>query len=232
MNNYVVATVKSWNRENFKKVSESLPGNWFLISSKEELTYEYLASLKPRYVFFPHWNWIVPTQIVDEFECVCFHMTDVPYGRGGSPLQNLILRGHRSTKLTALKMVKSLDAGPVYMKSDLSLSGTAKEILKRCSERTFDLIAEIITLEPIPKEQVGEVVEFKRRKPAESRLPENLDMKNVYDFIRMLDAEGYPKAFIELGEYIMEFDSAELKLEDDMVTARVVIMPQKDKSEK
>jgi hypothetical protein len=55
-------------------------------------------------------------------------MTDVPFGRGGSPLQNLIVRGRRETKLTALRMSREFDAGPVYMKEPLSLEGGAEEI--------------------------------------------------------------------------------------------------------
>ena len=60
-----------------------------------------------------------------------FHMTDVLYGRGGSPLQNFIIRGHKETKLTAMKCVKELDAGPVYLKEFLSLLGNAEEIYMR-----------------------------------------------------------------------------------------------------
>jgi len=55
-------------------------------------------------------------------------MTYMPYGRGGSPLQNLIVRGYRHTKLTALRMVEEFDAGPVYLKEDLCLEGNAEEI--------------------------------------------------------------------------------------------------------
>ena len=52
-----------------------------------------LKKITPRYIFFLHWDWRVPHVIWQQHECVCFHMTDVPYGRGGSPLQNLILEG-------------------------------------------------------------------------------------------------------------------------------------------
>ena len=43
-------------------------------------------------------------------------MTDLPYGRGGSPLQNLILKGKKTTKITAFKMIDKIDAGPIYLK--------------------------------------------------------------------------------------------------------------------
>ena len=61
------------------------------ILDPEDLTPERLASLDPRYVFFLHWSWKIPAEIHTRFECVIFHMSDVPYGRGGSPLQNLIV---------------------------------------------------------------------------------------------------------------------------------------------
>ena len=70
---------------------------------------------------------IYSKEIIKRFECVCFHMADVPYGRGGSPLQNLIARGHRETKLTALRMVEDFDAGPVYSKMPLCLYHELRE---------------------------------------------------------------------------------------------------------
>ena len=118
---YVCAGIKPWNRQVFDDTISGYPGNWHFIALTKELDPEILANLKPRYIFFLHWSWIVPDEIIDKHECVCFHMTDVPFGRGGSPLQHLIIRGHQETKLTALRMVEELDAGPVYSKESLSL---------------------------------------------------------------------------------------------------------------
>jgi len=90
------------------------PGNWNFIGTKEELAADRIKEISPRFIFFLHWSWKVPIEIINDWECVCFHMTDVPYGRGGSPLQNLIVRGYSEIKLTALRMVKAFDAGLVY----------------------------------------------------------------------------------------------------------------------
>ena len=81
----------------FHRHRAELPGCWELISARDDLSLDALRALQPAYVFFPHWSWRVPKKIVEEFSCVCFHETDLPYGRGGSPLQNLIVRGHKST---------------------------------------------------------------------------------------------------------------------------------------
>ena len=48
------------------------------------------------------------------YDCVIFHMTDLPYGRGGSPLQNLIIRGYKKTNVVSNKCVGEVDAGPIY----------------------------------------------------------------------------------------------------------------------
>lgn len=109
---YVVATIRPWNIEQYHSTIPTLRGVWHLITDPDELTIDNLSSIRPRYIFFPHWSHKVPAEIIDRYECVCFHETDVPYGRGGSPLQNLIERGHKDTVVTALRMVEDFDAGP------------------------------------------------------------------------------------------------------------------------
>ena len=131
---------------------------------KEELTYSKLKETNPRYVFFPFWSWFIPPEIYENFECVIFHMTDLPYGRGGSPLQNLIVTGHTETKISALRCVKELDAGPVYIKRDLDISiGSANDIYDMAYRIIMDdMIPCIIKNNPKPKKQQGKVVTFER----------------------------------------------------------------------
>jgi len=217
MSNYLVATIKTWNIEQFKQRTPNFAGNWSLITENSELTLTNLRKISPRYIFFPHWSWLVPEEILNEFECICFHMTDVPYGRGGSPLQNLISRGHQETKLSALKMEKSLDTGPVYMKVPLSLNGSANDIFHDCAKLSFSMMSSIIDLQPIPSPQVGTVVEFQRKKPADSKLPQNAELQTLYNTIRMLDADTYPKAFIDYGNFKFEFNQATLTSETELV---------------
>jgi methionyl-tRNA formyltransferase len=174
-----------------------------------------------RYIFFLHWNWLVPENMWKNHECVCFHMTDVPYGRGGSPLQNLIVHGHKNTKLTALRMVREMDAGPVYVKRPLSLEGTAAEIYERAGELSFEIIQWIVGNQPEPSLQTGEPEIFKRRKPEQSVLSESGSIEGLYDHIRMLDAPTYPPAFIEYGEFIIEFSAA--RVEGQELNASVTI---------
>ncbi len=178
------------------------------LRSPEELILENLEILHPQLIFFPHWSWLIPEEIHTSFECVVFHMTDLPYGRGGSPLQNLIVRGQTETKLSALRCVNRLDAGPVYVKRPLPLAGTAEKILHHASELMEEMIFEIVRNRPVPVEQQGEPVIFKRRCPEDSNLADLSELGQVYDYIRMLDADDYPKAFLDTEHFHFEFSDA------------------------
>lgn len=195
------------------------------IRERHELAVDALRQLAPQMVFFPQWSWLIPADIYSKFECVIFHMTDLPYGRGGSPLQNLIVRGHKETQLSALKCVAELDAGPVYQKQPLSLAGTAEEIFARAAVLMEQMIVDIVTLRPEPQPQTGTVVEFKRRRPEDGDLSKLDDPERVYDFIRMLDGEGYPSAFLQCGGLRLEFSAASLHREaaELFVEAKVTI---------
>lgn len=221
MTRYVVASSKPCDAVAFGDRAPSLPGEWRLIDQRKRLTAEVLARFDPRYVFFPSWFWRVPDEIVDSFECVCFHMTDVPYGRGGSPLQNLILCGHQETRISALRMTHEMDAGPVYLKRSLSLDGRAQEIYERASEIMFGMMAELAAGEPTPRPQKGKPTNFLRRTPDQSLLPREGTLKGLYDHIRMLDAETYPHAFVEHGSFRIELSHAVAG--EDVLEAKVVI---------
>lgn len=217
---YLVATTGGWNVEAFHRHVSQLPGNWHLVAAKEELTPELITRIAPRYIFFPHWSWRIGAPIREAAECIIFHMTDVPYGRGGSPLQNLIVRGHTDTVLSALRAVEELDAGPVYLKKPMSLAGTAQEIYRRAADLVFQMVAEIVATQPQPVPQQGQPVFFRRRTPQESVLPDASDMLALFNHIRMLDAAGYPLAFIEHGSWRVELSNATIEDGTLCATAR------------
>ena len=69
-----------------------------------------------------------------------------------------------------------------------------------------DLDGEVVELEKKPERAK------RRRTPEESEIPANLfhGGQQLYDFIRMLDADGYPRAFIHKGPCRIEFSNARL----------------------
>lgn len=178
---------------------------------RDELDPAALTAFAPSHVFFPHWSWKIPATVYDKFECVVFHMTDLPYGRGGSPLQNLVVRGIENTRLTALRCVEQLDAGPVYLKRPLSTLGSAEEVFLRAAALMEQMIVEIAERRLQPRPQAGEAVIFERRGPAQGDLSQAGSLNEAHDLIRMLDADGYPPAFIDIGALRLEFSRASLR---------------------
>lgn len=219
---YILASEKSWHDDLFKNLEKLVPANWIRIKTKSDFNINDLESINPDKIFIPHWSYIIQPQIYETWDCIVFHMTDLPYGRGGSPLQNLIVRGFKETKVSAIKVAKGIDTGDIYLKSDLSLEGTARVIFERSKNIIEKMIEKIILddLKPIP--QKGEIEIFKRRTPEESNIQNLTETNDVYDYIRMLDCEGYPNAFIETEHFKFEFDKAAIE-NDKTVTAHVRI---------
>ena len=218
----VIVGSRRWNRKVLERLTALASDSWTFIDRPHDLTEDGLRRLDPRYVFFLHWTSKVPSNITESFECVGFHMTDLPYGRGGTPLQNLILSGHRSTKLTAFRLTDELDAGPIYLKADLSLDGSAQQIYERADRLSTDMIQRLVRRPVLPQPQVGEPTLFERRTPEQSELPEAAALDQIYDWIRMLDAEGYPHAFVDHGPHRIEFRNATRS--GDALTASVHIV--------
>lgn len=195
----VIASSKPWNHDLAGSIAKRSGHDVRLITQRAGLTLAELEDISPRWIFVPHWSWMIPAEIYDRFEVVIFHMTDLPYGRGGSPLQNLIARGHETTLISALRCVRELDAGPIYLKRELSLHGSAEEIYLRASSIIEEMMVEIIEREPDPIDQQGEPVVFERRNLSQSDLRSVTSLDQAYDLIRMLDAEGYPHAYVDVG---------------------------------
>lgn len=211
MQRIIIATIKSWNIANALMFKNEYSDRYdvLLIEKKEDLSLTSIRAFNPDFIFFPHWSWVIPEDIYANFKCIVFHMTDLPYGRGGSPLQNLIERKKSNTKISALLVQKEVDAGKIFLKEDLSIStGSAEEIFMNASDIIFSkMIPNIIENDPVPLEQKGEIVHFKRRNPSESDMLQTTpaSLGDLYDFIRMLDAEQYPNAFIKLGKFKILF---------------------------
>lgn len=205
---YIIVSNKKWNVQLCEKLACKTNSDFFLIHEERELTGEHLKERQARYVFFVHWSHMIPPEIYNNYECVIFHMSDVPFGRGGSPLQNLIARGIYETQISALRCQAKLDAGPVYLKKPFSLYGSAEEIYMRASQVVEEMILDIIKNEPSPMDQSGEIVYFKRRNPEDGNIADLSNLNQIFDYIRMLDAEDYPNAFLVCKGFRYEFSRA------------------------
>lgn len=182
-----------------------------LISNPKKLNVNYLKKINPKIIFFPDWSWIIPSEIVNNYNCICIHESNLPKFRGGSPIQNQIIRGIKKTKSTAFKMTDGIDEGDILVQKDLSLEDSLDEIFNRMINNDYEIIIQIIKGKYIERKQKGKPTVFKRRKPEQSELNHlNYSNQYLYDFIRML-SDPYPNAFIKIGKKKIIFKSAKLK---------------------
>lgn len=192
--------------------------NWFQISDevskknkilhirkKSDLTLSLLRKFQPDLIFFPHWNWIVEKEIFNEFKCIVFHTAPLPYGRGGSPIQNLIQRGHTASPVCAIAMSDGIDSGPIYDQEEISLDGSLSEIFKRLGCAVNEMMRRLIQHLPEPIEQAGEAIIFKRLGHKDNEISFDLDFEEFYNAVRMLDDSSYPSAYLKMENLVIEF---------------------------
>ena len=217
-----VASSRPWHGVAFDEIERRLGLPVLRITRVSDLDKNNLDRSGVRRIFFLHWSSAIPSEIYQTIECIIFHMTALPYGRGGSPLQNLIVRGHKDTLLTAFRCVRELDAGPIYLQRPLNLDGPARQILQRATEMMIDMIEIIMRDNPYPVPQHGTPEVFKRRRQEEGnlQLADSIDL--AYDLIRMLDAEGYPHAFLDTEDLHLEF--TDVVRDGDSLRANVRIL--------
>ena len=106
-------------------------------------------------------------------------------------------------------MVEELDSGPIYSLRELSLEGPLSIIFKRLNIIVNDLIQDLVEFLPEPTIQKGNHFYFRRLNEEDNKIPCKGSLKDFYDRVRMLDDSTYPNAFIEYGDYVIEFNKAE-----------------------
>ena len=68
-----------------------------------------INQVNPRIIFFIFWSKIIPKKIFSNFLCIQFHSSDLPKFKGGSPIQNQILKKIYKTKISAFKINEKID---------------------------------------------------------------------------------------------------------------------------
>ena len=209
--NFIFCAYRDWSLELYEKLSKKY-NNITLIKSPKKLSIKNIKNINPDFIFFPDWSWIVPIEIINEYKCICFHESPLPKFRGGSPLQNQIIRGIKKTKTTAFIMNEKIDEGDIILQKNLSLEGELTDIFSRMIKNDFLMIQQILQGKYRQRKQKGKKSYYKRRNPKQSELKSlNHSKEYIYNFIRML-SDPYPNAFIKIGNKKITFKSA--KFED------------------
>lgn len=218
----IIACSKNWFLKNSDVKKFLKKRNIFLITQRKNLNINYVKKINPNIIFFPHWSYKVNKNIFNKYKCICFHTAPLPYGRGGSPIQNLIIKNFKRTPICAIKMTYDLDAGPIYIKKIISLNGSLNKIFERMSIKIIEMIKILMIKKIYPKKQKGKVFKFKRIKEDNSEIKNEINIQKVYDKIRMLDADSYPNAYIKINNLKFSFTNPILKKNFIMCNAKIL----------
>lgn len=197
----------------FKDVLELFKGTNYEVHTFRSLDGLYprmLKQINPIFIFFPHYSRIIPKEIYSNYSCIGFHVGNLPKDRGGSPIQNLILKKKYKAKLSAIEIEEEIDSGAIYTQEQIDLTtGNLEEIIKGLSKIISRQIYYIVNNRPIPISQNGEPEFFRRLKAHDSQLRfADVDNTDIFDLIRMRDGLDYPPAYIEIDKYRIQFRNA------------------------
>ena len=135
---------------------------------------------------------------------IVVHESDLPLGRGWSPLTHQILEGKNEITVTLFEASETVDKGPYYLKQKISFRGNelVNEIRKKQAETTFSLIKEFLKRHPKieKKPMIGKGTYYKKRLPKDSELDIEKSIKKNFNLLRVVDNERYPAFFYYKGK--------------------------------
>ncbi len=204
---------RDWAKEIYKNISCKKKNKKFFHFNKKGLSKK-IFKLKPDIILFYGWSWKIDKKIYEKYNSFMLHPSNLPKYRGGSPIQNQIIRGVNYSAVTIFKINKIIDGGDIYYQKKISLKGDLNIIFKRIIKIGIIGTNKILNQKNIKfrKQNHSKATYFKRRKPEESEITFNelkfKSSKYIKNKIRMLD-DPYPNAFIKLKNaklYIKKFN--------------------------
>ena len=116
---------------------------------REEETVQALRDLKPDVCAVVAYGRILPQKVLDipTFGCINIHASILPQYRGSAPYQWAVLDGQKETGVTAMYLVREMDAGDMIevSKTPIGENETAGELLDRLAELGAALLSRTLT---------------------------------------------------------------------------------------
>lgn len=132
------------------------------------------------------------------------HASDLPKGRGFSPMTWRILEGKQQLPVSLFEAVTECDAGDIYEQMTLVFDGTEllEELQTKLGNATLELALKFLCQPECPTgyAQQGEPSFYPRRYPKDSELDVHKSLADNFDLLRTVDNEKYPAFFHFRGE--------------------------------
>ena len=116
---------------------------------RQEETVQQLRDLKPDLCAVVAYGRILPQKVLDvpTYGCINIHASILPQYRGSAPYQWAVLDGQKETGVSAMYLVREMDAGDVIeiSKTPIGENETAGELLDRLAVLGADLLSKTLT---------------------------------------------------------------------------------------
>lgn len=193
---------RSWALSIYAKIQHEFPDHDFLVQgSRDEFSESEIYCFEPSIILFYGWSDIIKSSLITQYTCLMLHPSPLPKYRGGSPIQNQIIRGETESAVTIFVMDDGIDTGPIVRQESLSLEGSLKDIFSRIEAIGYSLTKDILQNGLNSKEQDHTAAtHFNRLTPDKSELTleelENQSALYLSNKIRMLQ-DPYPNPYIK-----------------------------------
>jgi len=193
---------RDWALKIYDKLVEHYhKGEIVVIKSQTEYSDSFVEEYNPDFILFFGWSWMISERIVSNYKCITLHPSKLPEYRGGSPIQNQIIRGKKSSAVTLFLMNNDVDSGPIVFQEIISLEGDMSDIFDRVESVGYKGAIQFLN-NPIDgvEQEHDKATYFKRRTKDQSEITiKELKEKSsdyIYNKIRMLQ-DPYPNAYIK-----------------------------------
>lgn len=157
--------------------------------------------------FLSYWS-LANSEVLDRAtHSLVVHASDLPRGKGWSPLTWQILQGKNQIPVRLFEAEAAVDSGDIYGAMDIEFEGheLLDELRDRLLDATFELCADFVDKYPscIPSrtKQEGDQSFYPRRTSEDSRLDPNSTLASQFNFLRTVDNTAYPAFFEHLGHF-------------------------------
>ena len=165
-------------------------------------------------VFFLSCERIVPTQILTRNKHnLVIHASNLPHGKGWSPLAWQILEGKNEIPITLFEAVEKVDSGPIYFQDVIRLQGHElnDEVKEMQGKKTVELALRFVNSYPavLGRDQEGPESFYPRRTPKDSEADVDNSLRELFNQFRVADNKRYPIYFSHMGhKYILTITKA------------------------
>ena len=191
--------------------------HWQAAGYKIAWTHDPSILSKSQVCFYFGYSRIVGNKIRSRHDInLVVHESDLPSGRGWSPLTWQVLQGAQKIMVTLFEAVDAVDSGVIYGQTIFELQGheLISDLRRYQAAATFNLCTEFISDYPAvlkkKREQRGTPSYFQKRTPADSQIDVNRSLADQFNLLRVCDNQRYPAWFDYAGaRYVISISRTE-----------------------